>query len=494
MSFEDLPKVKLLPMLQSGFLTGKARHSETCYFDTPERDLWKSGFSLRVRKIDRDFIQTVKLETSSSIKRGEWESKIDRAAPELAIIDHTPLADVLNARIRQNLKRAFQVDVERTSFLLDARDAEIEVALDQGQIRTDPPGVAAAKSEALNVCELELELKRGDAAAAFALARVLATQAPLRLSVISKAERGHLLAEGAFGRPAKASKPRISADMTGPQAFKAICRACLHDFMLNEAGLETPDAAEAVHQGRIAVRRLRACLSLFKPIIRDDAYPKIRADLNWISRIFGLARDLDVMRPAPKAASQPEIATLSEFSGWIEAGRLAAHQTVRDAVGSLRWRIFMIDLTQWIENREGRPHERLDAMPSFVRTRLKKRLDSLVRKGRRLEKLDSESRHKVRIEAKNLKYMTEFFLDVPSVAASKPRGNLIFWLDGLQSALGKVRDEEARAAAVDAAMRSWRSGSESLDRTAIPIAKEWTMPQCDVRKQMRKAVQSYSKL
>jgi inorganic triphosphatase YgiF len=107
-------------------------------------------------------------------------------------------------------------------------------------------------------------LKSGDRSALFNLASAFVSQAPLHPSLISKAERGHLLAGGAWGRAAKSSKPRLAKKMTCRRAFQKICQTCLHDFHLNLPGLEKSGNVEAIHQGRIAMRRLCAAMTLFE--------------------------------------------------------------------------------------------------------------------------------------------------------------------------------------------------------------------------------------
>ena len=127
------------------------------------------------------------------------------------------------------MRPAFEVDVERTSFMLETAASRIEASLDQGAIE--------ATGEKLGVRELELELKSGDWSALFNVARAFVAQAPLHPSLISKAERGRLLTGGAWGRGAKSSKPRLAKDMTCRRAFQEICLTCLHDFHLNLPGL-----------------------------------------------------------------------------------------------------------------------------------------------------------------------------------------------------------------------------------------------------------------
>jgi inorganic triphosphatase YgiF len=125
--------------------------------------------------------------------------------------------------------------------------------------------LTAALSNGATLCiyELELELKSGTASDLFDLARTLVSQATLYPNIISKAERGYLLAKGIWGRAAKASKPRLRADMPSWQAFREIFRTCLclHDFHLNVPAMKNFGDSEGVHHGRIAIRRLRAAMT-----------------------------------------------------------------------------------------------------------------------------------------------------------------------------------------------------------------------------------------
>ncbi|HTY99239.1 MAG TPA: CHAD domain-containing protein, partial [Rhodocyclaceae bacterium] len=50
-------------------------------------------------------------------------------------------------------------------------------------------------------------------------------------------------------------------------AFRAIAAACLEQIAGNQAGAMASDDPEFIHQMRVAVRRLRACLRLFAPLL-----------------------------------------------------------------------------------------------------------------------------------------------------------------------------------------------------------------------------------
>ncbi|MGO9673100.1 MAG: CHAD domain-containing protein [Methylocella sp.] len=532
----DLSKLWTLPALREWIKDARARRSKSTYFDTPGGDLWKRGFILRIRSTDGYLIQTIKQEQSSLVDRGEWERQIEPPAkgallqPDLAMIDDTPLADAIDESVRASLLPAFETDVERTAFAWAVGETLIEVAIDQGFIRVlgargetldhDDFGVdqskimnvidsnslepeaggkaaAAFPHPALEISELELELKQGDRQAAFVLARMLAAQAPLHLSLISKAERGQLLMAHAIGLPAKASEPRLSGDMTINAAFTAICSACLHDFMLNAAALDGADPVEAVHQGRVALRRLRAALALFRPV-RRDGYARMNEQLKWLAGIFGAARDADVLRAGGEIpAFSPEGGGAPDFSQWREARRLAAHEAVRAAVQSKRWRIFLIDLCEWIEDDRllaAPPHEGPGALIRFVRKQLKRRRDALVRPARDLANLGPVAQHQLRIMAKKLRYAAQFFAGVSGFADQTRLKRFLVCLDRLQSAFGALHDEEATRGVVEAEIRLWRSEAGHIE-AAAPAAPARPAARTDERDEnVEKAIKAYARL
>lgn len=489
----DGAKVKALVAAASGARQATPQRRRAIYFDTPNQDLWNRGFTVQVRVIGGSHVQTVKRMASSSIQRDEWEAQTGRRELDLEPIKNTPLARLAGKpSIRRAMRPAFEVDVERTSYRLETGAGWIEASVDQGAIE--------ANGEKLGVHELELELKSGDRSALFDVARTFVSQAPLHPSLIGKAERGHLLAEGAWGRAAKSSKPRLAKDMTCRRAFQEICQTCLHDFHLNLPGLEKSDNVEAFHQGRIAIRRLRAAMAFFKPMAFDSAYRRLRGELKWLAGLFGAARDMDVLRanlppPAPEdQASMPA----GEFAGDCEAKRLRAHQAVVEALDGERARTMQLDLAVWIE--DGRWYRQSsgiaeEPIPRYAGARLRKRCEKLVKQGAGLANLASGARHHIRIEAKKLRYMAEFFVDVPGVAKDHKRlKKLINCCETLQAALGAIRDEEAVAEFMENEVWICADAANGLAETAILPAGPPPRAKGGIAKQLQKAVRSYSKL
>jgi triphosphatase len=487
----DLPKVTAL--IASQARTKTSHRLKAIYFDTPRHDLWNHGFTLRVRKTGTSYRQGIKRIVSSSITRDEWEEPVNGPAPDLEKIKISPLARLKGkSAIARSLLPVFEVEAERASYSLDTMAGLIEGSIDRGAIK--------ANGATLGIYEVELELKGGTVSGLLNLARTFVSQANLYPSTISKAERGYLLAEGAFGRAAKGSRPRLAATMPCQQAFQEICRTCLHDFQLNVPAMAHIAETEGVHQGRVAIRRLRAAMALFKPLIFDISYRRLNSELKWLGGLLGAGRDLDVLqeRLVQRAASDEASSWEAEVLNRIEARRLQARHAAIESLESERGRTLLIDLLEWIESGpwQGQFNQKMEApIFAFARVRLKKRLAKLVTRKEDLARLDADARHKIRIKAKKLRYMAEFFVSIRGVAKQKEQYKLMInCCKTLQEAIGAIRDEEARAEFMQS--DSWPDmgvGNRIPDADFLHPSPRLPL-QAGTTKNLRKAVKAYSKL
>src|ERR1017187_10777893 len=136
-----------------------------------------------------------------------------------------------------------------------------------------------------------------------------------------------------------ACDPELSAVMSAGGAFTLIGRACLRHLVANEPATIRRDA-EALHQMRVALRRLRAAISLFSDAVSDDRINTIKTELRWLARELGPARDLDtllieVLKPLRKQhANEPGVVRISKM---FARKRLKSHRQGREAGGSGRF-------------------------------------------------------------------------------------------------------------------------------------------------------------
>ncbi|MET0271373.1 MAG: CHAD domain-containing protein [Phenylobacterium sp.] len=410
----------------------ESRELISVYFDTPDLALQKKGVSLRVRESKGRRVQTLK--RGEGLSREEHEEQIpgDRPDPDLG-----PLRELLPDGQADDLKPAFNVHVTRRQRLIRYHDAEIELALDHGEVRGGP--------RASPISEVELELKSGPPAALFALARELSRAAPLYLSFDGKASRGQALVADAPLQAKRKERVELASGATTVEAFQAIARNALGQIAANAVVLREASDAEAVHQLRVAARRLRSALSTFKPMIRDAGLDGVTAELKWLAASCNDARDLDVFAERIGEVARdldPQPAGLPNLVAAVEVARAEASRSVAQTVASERFRALLIEVTAWIETggwleEPDLAEERERPAKSFAAHALEKRRRKLAKRGRGLAKADDAARHQVRIEAKKLRYAAEAFA---SLYPAKASAGFLKALKALQEELGALND------------------------------------------------------
>lgn len=421
---DRLVAVEILPSSPT-----KIIHQVSTYFDTPNQDLRAAGLSLRVRTADGRHVQTIKASGGAAaglFVRPEWERDVAGFEPQLE--SGTPILMLIGRETLKTIKPAFTVTITRRQWVVDHDGGTVELVADTGTV--------TAGDRATPVSELELELKGGSPTAIFALARALGGEIPLRLGVLSKAERGYRLIGPATLDAVKAEKLHLAADTSTAEAFAQIVGTCLRHFRLNETILRRSPDHEALHQTRVALRRLRSALSIFKPVVADDRFPHLASELKWLAGSLGPARDLDVLRERLGEATNPALLV----------ARDEAYTVALDALDSRRTRDLMIDMVEWTALGDWRSqpsdpeavHAPAAIFASEVIGKLRRRMK---RRGRDLDHLDDEARHEVRITAKKLRYATGFFQSLYPYKPSRRRFKAFAkHLQALQDHLGNLND------------------------------------------------------
>ena len=161
-----------------------------CYFDTPNLNLRHHDMGLRIREKNNALEQTIK--TAGKIvgglhQRPEFNVALTDKNPNLKLFpdDIWEQNQDINI-IQEQLVSLFSTNFERRTWLINTKNGGVvEVVFDQGNVSSqgmqDP------------ICEIELELVRGDVSELFLLAKLFFTQLDLRPSSKSKAARGYAL-------------------------------------------------------------------------------------------------------------------------------------------------------------------------------------------------------------------------------------------------------------------------------------------------------------
>lgn len=397
------------------------------YFDTPDHALRAAGYSLRIRKEGEARKQTVKATKASTaglFARSEWEFPVERDEP---VIDHvTPLRGELGP-IVDHLAPQFNVRVTRHKWTLTEAQSEIEVVLDIG--------VAEIGDRQTRICEIELELKDGGLQGLFILARKIEATVPFSFGVMAKSERGYRLLDPVQGS-VKAEPVELDRQMSPINAFQAIAYSCLRHFRLNETIFATRQNAAALHQTRVALRRLRSAYSLFKPIIRDTEATRLQDELKWLASVLGEARNIDVLLADPSSAA---------FQATLLQARTSAYRDATAALESSRARALMLDMQEWLAcgpYLSDRPAEGAGLTSvEFAAASLDRLRKRIKKHSGDLAKADDEHRHQVRKDAKRLRYAAEFFASLFDTKKSLRRyKRFISSMEALQDQLGVLND------------------------------------------------------
>lgn len=403
----------------------------TRYFDTANADLHWNGATLRLREGAGQSEQTFKTagKNDSAVRRGEWNAPANgnepdpgafpAAARELLepLLDGAPLRPLAATR------------VERTTRRLRFGASTIEAAFDTGAVE------AGGREEPIS--ELELELIEGEAADLFTLARQLPLGPELAWSVESKGERGHALALERPFAAVRAGEVTLSPDMDVSQGFQAIAWNCLAQLLGNYREVIASGHADAVHQTRVAIRRLRAAFSLFGDIVADEQAPIFRAEWKAVAIGLGPARDLHVLIDRIEAAAREHESDTEALLHRLHGKLAAATRDAQALLAGAPFQHLLVSFAEWLERGIPRSSEPLTV---FAGRSLERRRRKLV-KGKPLAELSDEALHERRIKGKKLRYAAEFFASLHTAQhCRKARKTATKALGELQDCLGSAHD------------------------------------------------------
>jgi len=219
---------------------------------------------------------------------------------------------------------------------------------------------------------------------------------------------------------------------------------CVADIKAQHSSACAGDA-EAVHQIRVAITRLRAAVAFFAPIVVDSEWLRLKKEIAWLNGPLGAARDSDVVM---------EYARRKRYGAWAQrmiGERLDQRQTqdhrrlvrcLRSArtqrlVGAMAaW----IRQGPWLQRYKRRNHP--EALQSYCAGELDRWHERLVHKGRHLKTLGASRRHRLRIKAKRFRYVLEALTETVALSGRSEFRRLHRPAKRLQRALGDMRDLE----------------------------------------------------
>ena len=206
------------------------------------------------------------------------------------------------------------------------------------------------------------------------------------------------------------------------------------------------DEPDAVHQMRVATRRLRSTLRSFGKIIRRDGTQRLAAELKWLGTVLGEARDAEVIAGHLLAGLRETPIELvigpvqARVQGHFAPVRAGARTTLLEALDSQRYFSLLDELDTLMAEppftpRAARPAA--DVLPAAAR-RSYRQVRRCMRRARRAHagQPAHEALHEARKAAKHARYAAEAM----APAIGKKARRFARQMKAVQSVLGDHQD------------------------------------------------------
>lgn len=442
---------------------GVVTHADT-YFDTPTYSLLRAGYALRVRTTaegyllglkslstaytgeihDREEIEAAGVGPQPPTALKQWPTAL---ADALAGICNPPCTETAEwqavAHLRQTRhKRDVSLVVQPDANLLELSVDRVEVFA--AQPTDDSPPLATLD-------EVEVELMDSTAESALQhVAQRLRSLPDLRPVLSSKLERALLvIASHAPDQPPGVLG--ILPEMPVAEACRTIWREQLLRILLLEHDARRGDRPEAVHQMRVAIRRMRAAHRLFGGFFRKRSIRPYMTTLKQLGGRLGAVRDLDVgiinLIHFRSRLSKSDRKAVKEIVEDLRRKQAAAHSDLVKFFDSTAYTKFITGFDRFCRT-PGAGVKPADAQePGIAPSQVRHTLPSIilarfeaVRAYETLADLPQPpaypTLHALRIQAKYLRYSLEFSRPL----LGKDGDRLIAQLKRLQDHLGALND------------------------------------------------------
>ncbi len=292
-----LPDLRgLAPAAVAAVTPARTLQLDATYFDTPDLRLIRRAITLR-RRLGGDDEGWHLKRPSAGGEREELQHPVGRSARAVprglqravaVYLRGAPLGPVVRLRTRRVL---YELLGDDGGLLAEVVDDTVMVTRPGEPDRTWR--------------ELEVELFGGDRGLLRAVVEGLVTAGARPPSSASKLAR-------ALGNPPRLAAPGLPPGVR-PDSAAAVVLAHLGEQverLLAEDPRVRDGAADAVHQMRVACRRLRSALATFRPLFDAAAARALSEQLGGLAGVLGAARDAEVVRAhldAAVAAEPPEL-------------------------------------------------------------------------------------------------------------------------------------------------------------------------------------------
>ena len=331
------------------FISSKKQLLHNVYFDTANRLLREMDMGLRVRSCDGRSVQTIK--TAGRVigglhQRPEYNEPIQGLRPEISRFNSKIWPqDCDLKKLEADLIPIFSTDFERQTWLVEmSDDTLIEVAYDSGFIETN--------QGKLDICEIELELIKGDEEQLFIFGNEIATLPSVRLGNVSKAQRGYMLIDNASFQVNPLTYSPVNSDMSIEQALLTNMQHGLHHIQYHENCYIETLKPEALDEFLTGLKFIHQNLKLFKELSPSLLKAQWVDDLHWLARTFSWLDTRQVQQNLLENKGH-YLRKLPKFKILLnklqeQDKKLPNSKEIVELLNSTRYCKFILNLTKWL--------------------------------------------------------------------------------------------------------------------------------------------------
>jgi len=432
------------------------------YLDTFDWSLMKNKLSLRYRISNEQAMYTLKslgAFEEGIAKRMETEVPLDGLVDAPAEVPVKRIRKLIDGLIfPRKLLEHIQISTDRRRYqVLSSEGTEIELAFDTSSFSLRG---LHQKRRAQKLYEMEAEIHHGSVTALESLASSLSATFGYSPSAASKFEVAFKWFKVALPSKRMSEKLRVRLEDRLDLAVRKFLTYQFQRFREQLPGVRQDIDTEFVHQARVATRRMRSALRLFREAIPQTAVIYLGEELKWLGAKFGAVRDLDVFllnlsRFKPQIRFFPSNKKKA-FENWIEKHRRSPLKALQEALESSRYKAFERRFIQFLERPlPARPRVPLAMKPvrevaPLVTT---EKFEAAIQQGHKvLAKPKLKQFHALRIQMKRLRYAVEFM-------APAYEGALTPFIERtveIQDCLGELQDTVFTRGFIEFLLDEWK--------------------------------------
>jgi triphosphatase len=333
-------------------------HLKNTYFDTDDHQMRKHDCGLRTRSTNGVWEQTIK--TAGKVvgglhQRPEYNVPIVENKVQLNLFDPAILPQGMTIMALQSaLIPLFTTNFERRIWRIKNAGFEFELVFDVGHI--------SCNDQQLPICEVELELVKGDTNVLFDFSKALVKSVSkgdntIRLGVQSKAARGYQLFNGSSLKE-KVYLGQVPLEQQDSReiAFIKVIEYGLAFMLHHEQCFIDSPSLTALRRFTDGAALIRHAMWLFSSVVSGACTKYFRLEIKWILHAFDWVEHSKQLKALmSKTGKYRKRLDLSKTLSALvdeEAGKAPLLDNISQFFAKPRYNRFILDLSQWLINKD----------------------------------------------------------------------------------------------------------------------------------------------